>query len=130
MYFVKKKWTTAKSCNYKGSQYDSSFEMQHAMFLDSELKDGRIKSWEKQVKIPLIVNNYLICNYYIDFIVYHNDGVKEYVETKGWATDVWKMKWKLFEALFSDLPDVKLTIIQQGKMSFRHAKKLKLNKKI
>lgn len=125
MYQVKKKWTNAKGCSYRNSQYDSSFEMQYAIFLDSQQKTGKILKYERQVKIPLIVNGYLICNYYIDYLVYYPDGTKEYVECKGWATEVWKMKWKLFEALFSDLPDVKLTIVQQGKLSFRHAKKLK-----
>lgn len=114
MYQVKKQWTNAKKQFVNGFRYDSCFEAQYGMFLESELKAKRIKSFERQVNIPLEVNGYLVCTYRIDFIVYHLDGIIEYVETKGMHTDTWRNKWKLFEALYCDKPDVKLTIIQQG----------------
>jgi len=114
MYYVKKQWTNAQKQTYNNYSYDSKFEAGYAMFLDSELKAKRISSYEKQVNLDLIVGSYIVCQYRIDFIVYHNDGTTEYVETKGYQTDVWKLKWKLFEALYADLPDVKLTVVQQG----------------
>lgn len=100
---------------YKGRRFDSKFEAGYAQELDLSLKAKDIKSYQEQVNIPLIVNGYIVCDYRIDFIVYHNDGAIEYVETKGVPTDVWKFKWKLFEALYSEKPDVKLTVVFQGK---------------
>lgn len=127
MYYSYKKWSTAKKCNYNGSQFDSKFEARHAQDLDLMVKAGEIKSYEKQKTIDLVVNGYVVCTYRIDFIVYHNDGITEYQELKGRASREWVNKWKLFEALYSDLPDVKLTVIYQGN---NHPKMRKLKKKI
>lgn len=120
MYLVKysKSWGGAKKQVYNNQRYDSGFEADYAVQLDLRLKAKDIKGWERQVKIPLDVNGYHICNYYIDFVIYHNDGTKEFVETKGYATDIWRLKWKLFEALFSYKPDTKLTVVKQ-KDNFR-----------
>jgi len=118
------KWTNAKQQVYNGSRYQSGFEAEYAKELDLRVKAKDIKRWEKQVKIPLIVNGFLVCNYYIDFVVYHNDDTKEYVELKGAVFAVWALKWKLFEALYSELPDVKLTVIkQQTNWTMRDIKK-------
>lgn len=98
--------------HYRGSSYDSKAEAQYAMWLDSEKKAGRIKRWEKQKKIELTVKGHHICNYYIDFVIHHTDGLKEYVEIKGMVLPVWRIKWKLFEALYSSKKNVKLTIVK------------------
>lgn len=115
MYQVKRQWTNAKKQIVNGFRYDSGFEATYGLYLEGELKAGKIERFERQINIPLIVNGYKVCDYRIDFIVYHKDGITEYVEVKGYQTDVWKLKWKLFESLYTDKPDVKLTIIQQGK---------------
>lgn len=114
MYLQKTKWSTAKKQTYNNQKYDSGFEAGYAAELDLRVKAKDIKSWERQVKIPLDVNGYHIANYYIDFIIHHLDGITEYVETKGYATDVWRMKWKIFEALYGDKPDVVLTVVKQA----------------
>lgn len=125
MYIQKNKWTTAKKHEYSGSKYDSGFEASYARDLDLLVKAKKIIGWDRQVKIQLDVNGYHICNYYIDFKVYHKDKTIEYVETKGYATDVWKMKWKLFEALYGDLPDVVLTVVKQrNNFTLRKLKKV------
>ena len=113
-YYVKKKWTTAKKSNYGGYTYDSGFEANYARELDLRVKAKDIKSYEKQKTLELIVNGYLVCTYRIDFIVYHNDKTIEYVETKGVAFPVWRIKFKLFEALYGDKENVKITVVQQG----------------
>lgn len=87
--------------------------MGYAVELDKRKKAGEIIGWERQKKIPLAVNGFLICNYYIDFVVHYPDGITEYVETKGYATPVWRMKWKLFEALMSTEPNVRLLVVKQ-----------------
>lgn len=96
-------------------QYDSKFEAGYGQELELRLKGKAIKYFDTHVRIPLEVNGYTIANYYIDFVVGHNDGTTEYVETKGYATDVWKIKWKLFCAIYEDKEDVTITLIMQGK---------------
>lgn len=114
MYYQKTKYSNVRKQTYNGQNYDSGFEAGYAAELDLRQRAKQIKSWERQVKIPLDVNGYHIANYYIDFVVYHLDGTIEYVETKGLASDVWKMKWKLFEALYGDKPGVILTVVKQA----------------
>ncbi|MHB8580116.1 MAG: DUF1064 domain-containing protein [Ignavibacteriaceae bacterium] len=114
MYQIKRQWTNANKQLVNGFRYDSGFEAQYGMFLESELNAKRINNFDRQINLPLIVNGYKVCDYRIDFIVYHLDNSTEYVEVNGYQTDVWKLKWKLFESLYSDLPEVKLTIIRQG----------------
>jgi len=127
MYFQKNKWTTAKKQEYNGLRYDSGFEASYAAELDLRVKGKDIKSWERQITIPLTVNGYLVCNYKIDFVVYHNDGTVEYVETKGYAHNTWKLKWKLFEALYSDKPNIILTVVKQrNNFNIRKLKKVKI----
>lgn len=99
----------------KQGKNDSKFEAGLARDLELRKKAGDIKDFKEQVKIPLIVNGLIVCDYKIDFVIEHNDGTTEYLEAKGYSTDVWKLKWKLFEALYSDKPDVKLTVEYQGK---------------
>lgn len=99
----------------KVGKNDSKFEAGKAQDLEFLVRAGEIKEFKEQVKIPLIVNDLVVCDYYIDFVVTHNDGTVEYIETKGYATDVWKLKWKLFEALYSGDPNVVLTVEYQGK---------------
>jgi len=115
MYFQKTRWTNARKQEYNGFRYDSGFEAAYAMELDQRLKNKEIKSYERQVNLDLVVNNFIVCQYRIDFIIYHLDGTLEYVETKGYPTDTWKLKWKLFEALYSIDPNNILTVEMQGK---------------
>lgn len=127
VYYVKNRYQTGRKTEYNGVIYDSKFEAEYARDLDLRLKAKQIKSWERQVKIPLDIGKFHIANYYIDFVVYHNDDTIEYVETKGYAHEVWKMKWKIFEALYSEKPDVILTVVQQRsyfkKSDFKKLKK-------
>ncbi len=115
MYNVQRKWTTAKKSEYGGYIFDSKFEASHAADLDILKRAGEIKDYKKQVNIPLVVNGYKIGDYRIDFIVYHNDGTIEYVELKGVAFPVWRLKWKILEAMLMDNPNCKMTLINQGK---------------
>ena len=110
MYYQKYSYYNTK----KQGKNDSKFEAGKAQELDLLKKAGEIKDFKEQVKLSLEVNGFHICNYYIDFVIEHNDGVIEYLETKGYATDAFKLKWKLFEALY-DKPGNKLTLEFQGK---------------
>lgn len=103
----------AKSSIYNGISYHSKKEAGRAQELDLLKKAGEIKDWERQHKIDLKVNGYHICNYYIDFKVTHNNGDIELEEVKGFETEVWRLKWKLTEAILSkENPEIKLTVIR------------------
>lgn len=100
----------AVSSSYNGIQYHSKFEAAYAADLDLRVKAGDIKGWERQRKLSLDVNGYHIANYFIDFVVIHNDGSEELVEVKGFETEVWRLKWKLAEAIYSD--KYKMTVVK------------------
>ena len=125
----------AISTLYNGTVYHSKLEAQFAEDLDWRVKAKDIKYWERQVKIPINVywdrfnRPVLTCtdglvlkkkgkefihitNYFIDFVVTHNDNTKEYVEVKGVETDLWRQKWKLTEAILGKSPVVKLTVVK------------------
>lgn len=131
MYLQKRGWGSAKSSHYNGYVYDSGFEAKYAAELDIQQKAGEIESWERQKTLELIVNGFLVCTYKIDFIVHHRasqgeiEGITEYVELKGFADKSWRIKWKLFEALYSEKPNTKLTVIWQGKPKRIQARKVK-----
>ena len=98
---------------YNGYRYASSLEANFAISLDWRLEAGDIKAWERQVKIDIRVKKRHITNYFVDFKVIHNDDSIEYVETKGFETNVWRLKWKLFEALIDEIdPGATLTIVK------------------
>lgn len=102
----------AKKQEFQGNRYDSGRECQEAVCLDLMLKAGEITAWERQVKIPLEVNGKHIANYYIDFVIHHKDGTMEYREVKGVETDTWRMKWRIFEALYAGRPNVLLRVVR------------------
>lgn len=103
-----------KKVSYNGKSYDSKFEAYFGMKYEQMLKKGEIKGFDPHYRIPLIVNGYNVSNYFVDFAVYHNDDTIEYIECKGYPTDVWKLKWRLFCALYEDDPNVKITLEMQG----------------
>lgn len=94
---------------YNGVKYDSRREADFAMELDWRVKAKDIKGWERQIRIPLIVNGKKICVYVMDFVITNNDNSLEYVEVKGFKTAVWKLKYKLFEALYPELKKLIVT---------------------
>ena len=107
-------FNTPKAMVYNKT-YDSKFEAQYAMLLEQAIKDKQIEGFESHVRIPLVVNGYTVCDYYVDFAVFHKGGLTEYIECKGYPTDVFKLKWKLFCALFEDDENIKITLEMQGK---------------
>lgn len=105
----------ASKARYGEHVYHSKMEANYAATLD-KLKKARdplkrVRSWERQVKIPLVVNGELIANWYCDFRVTYADGHMELHEVKGMDTEVWRLKRKLFEALH---PFWKLVVIRHA----------------
>lgn len=102
-FYPKRNKYNAQSCVYNGYNYDSKKEASYAMELDWLIKAGEVIKFERQHRFDLEVNGKHICKYYIDFKVYYSDGHIEYVEVKGFETDVWRLKWRITEALFDEL---------------------------
>jgi len=94
-----------RSCRCASNHtHDSMFEAQYCDDLHILLKVGEIQEVRTQVSFPLVVAGLHIANHIVDFLVVNKAGTKEVHETKGFATDVWAIKHKLFEALYPDLP--------------------------
>lgn len=110
----------AKKQEYNGSIYDSKFEAGVAEYADTLVAAGEIKEVQRQVRIPLEAYGVKIFTYIIDFVFIHNDGHKEYVEAKGYETDIWKAKWKMLEAkLAIEEPTSEMTLLKQR--NFNHS---------
>lgn len=88
---------------YKGVKYHSTKEADYAKKLDILKKAKKIISWERQLPIKLLVNDALVCTYVMDFVAKMPDGHKQYIEVKGYKTNVWRLKWKLLLALKSEI---------------------------
>lgn len=91
-----------KSQEYDGHVYHSIKEANYARELDLRIKAGELKSWERQIPVELVVNDFKICTYTIDFLEIDKNGGEIWTEVKGFETPEWRLKWKLFEALYPE----------------------------
>lgn len=92
----------SRRTEYHGTSYMSKKEAEKAWELDQLVKAGKIKGYKKQVKLSLDVNGVHIANYFMDFVVEENDGSQTCLEIKGYETDLWRMKWRLAQAIYGD----------------------------
>ena len=115
--------------------HDSKFEASYCNRLLAMKQSGEISGYSIQVPYPLTVAGKLICTHIVDFVVIrfepghvvmpdksvqHGDfRVDEAHEVKGFATDVWKIKRRLFEAIY---PAVKYIVIKKGAVHVRRRK--------
>lgn len=113
-YFTPTKWKNIRSY-YNGIWYQSKFEASYAIELDLQKKAKLIKDWKRQIPIAIYLHGIHITTYKVDFLVYKNDGSKEYVETKGLRDPYDIIRFKLLEATLShDQPAAPLTMVRQG----------------
>ena len=94
---------------YKGRLFHSRLEAEYAMILDDMKRTGEIKNWSPQFTLKLDVNGKHIANYIADFLVTKKGGALEIHETKGYFTDLAKLKWRLSQALY---PQYKFVLIK------------------
>ena len=82
--------------------YDSKFEAKYGAHLDLLAKAGDIAGWDRQVTIDIDspITGKRICQYRVDFKVYHHDGSIEWIEVKGFATADWRLKEKLMNEIY------------------------------
>ena len=105
----KKNKYNAKTQNYTGRKYHSALEANYAAQLDIRKKAKEIKEIIPQYKIDIRVNGIHICNYYMDFKLIMTDHTIEMHEVKGFATDLWRIKWRLAIALY---PEWKFVLVK------------------
>ena len=92
---------------YNGVRYASKRESQYAMQLDALKKArgaDRVKTWIGQPRFPMVVNGVKICTYVADFLVKYADGRVIVVDVKGVETSVFRLKQKLYAALYPEGP--------------------------
>lgn len=98
---------------YNGRTYDSKKEVAKAQELDLLVKAGELDFWLYHVRFPLPGG----VIYESDFTTYRNINFGEdkyslwgieVIETKGFKTEAWIIKLKLFKVTY---PNVKLTVI-------------------
>lgn len=127
MYLQRSKWGRAKKTTYNGKAYDSKFEASYAKELELRKRAGEIKDFETHKALDLIVNGFIVAQYKVDFVVYHHDGLVEYVETKGFPSRDWVLRWKILEAMMHEKiqnGEVALTLVRQKRFNLRRVKKL------
>ena len=102
------------SCNVDGHFFHSRLEAAYYGQLKIEKKAGLILDFERQVSFDLYAWNphddlKLECSrkkvgcHIVDFLVTLPDGTKEVREVKGFETDTWHLKHKIFEANYPNL---------------------------
>ena len=77
--------------------FDSQKEADYYCELKLRLAAGEIKGFCRQAQFILA----LYLRYKADFIVFNNDGTSEIIYVKGFKTDVYKAKKKVFEDKFN-----------------------------
>lgn len=96
---------------YNGRTYHSTLEANYAELLDEKLANGVLREVQAQPTFRIIVNKHHICDIKPDFFIITADGQEQIHEVKGYETDVWRLKWKLMQAIF---PDYKYYVIKKG----------------
>ena len=131
-YFKEKKGNkyNARKMELDGKKFDSMSEADFYSELKLQERQGIIAAVETQVKESFYLNETFICDYYVDFLITHNDGTREFIEHKssGTVTPAWRIKWKLLQAKYIDDPKVKCTI-NWYKPKYRYKSSLTKSKK-
>jgi hypothetical protein len=96
-------WSKSKFHNKITEGYHSKAECKRAKELALLLQLGHISELKEQFPFPMRVNGQHICKYIVDFIYFDNDK-KVWVaeDVKGCKTDVYRLKAKLFQAIYGD----------------------------
>lgn len=101
---MRRRWPrkNAKYGAVRTNGFASKREAAHYQKLKLLEQAGEIRDLQQQVRFNLVVNDKKICAYVADFTYRLKDGKAVIDETKGYKTDVFKLKWKLLQALHGD----------------------------
>lgn len=83
--------------------FHSKREMLRYLELRASYRAGLIKNLCVQVRFPIIVEGLKICDYICDFTYQDLEGNLHVEDSKGFRTDTYKLKRKLFEATYPKL---------------------------
>jgi hypothetical protein len=95
-----------------GKTFHSKAEREEYGALLWRFAADEIRELETQVRFPIEVNGVKICTYIADFTYTEKQGDiwKPVIhDKKGYKTDVFKLKWKLIEALYGDKWELRIT---------------------
>lgn len=111
---VKKSKYNASKVRVDGILFDSQLEADYYSDLKLQLKMGTIRGFCRQPEFILQegFGDIRPITYRPDFIVFHNDGSYEIVDTKGFETQEFKRTKKLFRAKF---PRLELKVVKQDR---------------
>ncbi len=84
-----------------GITFDSTREARRYQDLVLMQKAGTISQLRRQVPYGILINGVLICTWVADFVYMGPDGRRVVEDTKGWKTDIYKLKKKMFEAYYN-----------------------------
>lgn len=87
----------ANKVEVDGIKFDSKKEADFYNELKLRLLAGDIKGFCRQAEFVLAPN----LRYKADFVVFNSDGTADVIDVKGFKTDVYKLKKKLFEDKFN-----------------------------
>jgi len=92
----------AISCQCEsGHRHDSRGEASCCNVLHAMLEDCEI---ETQKTFTFYVNDIKVTSHRVDFLVTYKDGSQKVYEFKGFERPEWRIKHKLFEALYPEIP--------------------------
>lgn len=102
------KWTECRQHH----QHQSKLEARYCDRLQLLLKAKEIYHYTTQMSFELMVEGQHICNHIVDFVVIKKDAA-EIHEIKGYPTEVWKLKKRLFEIMY---PQYKYIVLNRKEM--------------
>lgn len=94
-----------------GILFDSQLEANYYQDLKLQLKAGLIKGFCRQPEFVLVAGfaDRQPITYRADFIVFNLDGTVEIIDTKGYETETFRLKEKLFREKF---PGLELKVVK------------------
>jgi hypothetical protein len=109
---VKKSKYNANRVRVDGILFDSQLEADYYSDLKLQLKMGTIRGFCRQPEFVLQEGFAATrpITYRPDFIIFHNDGTAEIIDTKGFETQEFRRTKKLFKAKF---PGLELKVVKR-----------------
>lgn len=92
------KYNAKKTVGASGRTYPSKKEAKRADVLALQEMAGEIRNLQEQVPVTIFVNGQKICAIILDF-VYEENGAVTYEDCKGFRTETYRLKAKLFKAV-------------------------------
>ena len=108
--------------SHDGVQFRSKDEIHFWEYLKRQKAKGLIKNFEYESAVFTLMPSFKFLGstvraitYCPDFVVYHNDGGVEYVETKGMLTNEATLKIKMFKYhLHTTLPNANYQVLSRN----------------